>query len=801
MARRAAPQTTIDFDTPDDAALAAMLRPPGFVVSGIPALIEQALARNAATAQRVARTLVRTMGSREQFVSEGQALFQAALAQPAARRQPLLRGALEGGGSAAALFLVHQMSALKQQDARACMKDYLAAGGSVGDVAHWLRLAGQVLRRHRVKPSDTAGAVVDAVGDTAEWLLDAIEDGVDAVLEGIDAVIDALTTAGVAIVNAFEAVAAWSADQLADLLAALIEAGVDLGQYIAATFDWAYDQVRNFVAAALQVGYDALALIEQTVGQSYFVLRRYVSGLFAVLGSVGAVLQATLTLIERGAALAWRSTMLALRYAGATILAALDWAAAQTQAVFTAIVAAWESIGEDLLTLYEWALDATALVWQMIGEATQTIGNSIYYVYNFLATSGVKWLFDFTRGVMRAKIALASVVGWAVDQAFEVALEVLRAVFDVGTTIADALWTMATRPASAWQTFVQAMLQVGGTLGDLMRAVLVDTAQEFLVEVIDALLVIKQSISDILMSTLEAGAALLAIVVSELCNRLGTYRSLSSAERVEASAAFGGSLDYDAIFLSFDDPLNEILFGLQDFFNNNPDSRAFVTMNLVNFDVDDGQIDRCTLIHELTHVWQSRQVGGVYMAQAIAAQNTGGYNYGYRGDGETLTADGRSLVLAGTLSLPVTPDTLAVYIDSGDTAVATDDAAGGIVFSDGSGAIGSIDYSSGRVELRFASAPVAGTVFTLSREVSLQLNRSGAPSTQEPEAFWLGVGADAALNGAAGDFDAFNREQQGQIMMHWFARRFVAVRGHSGAVLSYDSTPWDGYQITVAAAR
>ena len=33
-----------------------------------------------------------------------------------------------------------------------------------------------------------------------------------------------------------------------------------------------------------------------------------------------------------------------------------------------------------------------------VGEATATIGNSIWYAYNFLATSGVEFLFDFTRG-------------------------------------------------------------------------------------------------------------------------------------------------------------------------------------------------------------------------------------------------------------------------------------------------------------------------------------------------------------------------------------------------------------------
>ena len=55
-----------------------------------------------------------------------------------------------------------------------------------------------------------------------------------------------------------------------------------------------------------------------------------------------------------------------------------------------------------------------------LGEATAQIGNSIYYLYNFVRTSAVQFLFDYTRGLLRGGIAIASVIGWKRTSVFVV---------------------------------------------------------------------------------------------------------------------------------------------------------------------------------------------------------------------------------------------------------------------------------------------------------------------------------------------------------------------------------------------
>jgi hypothetical protein len=110
---------------------------------------------------------------------------------------------------------------------------------------------------------------------------------------------------------------------------------------------------------------------------------------------------------------------------------------------------------------------------------------------------------------------------------------------------------------------------------------------------------------------------------------------------------YADALDLDTIRVSAEDLTNDIIFGLQDWARGRTDSRAFTTMTLINFDVDDG-ITPATLIHELCHVWQAVVDGPFYLVQAIHAQNTSAsYNYGYtnaaNGDGgedDLLAANG-----------------------------------------------------------------------------------------------------------------------------------------------------------------
>ena len=743
------------------------------------------------------RAVLRTTKNRKQFVREATEVFKQSVKMTAPAQQNVIAGFIDETGKAGSLFLIQNMSGLKKKDARTYMKQYLSAGGSKAAVADWLQLAGRVLRKHNIKNSNTAGSVVDALGDAVDWVVDALEDGVDALLEGIDAIIDAITSAGAAIVDFFEEVVSWTAGQIGDLLRALVEAGIALGEFIGATFDWAYRAVATFVEAAFAVGFTIADILENVVSETYFVFRRFINGILVNLGPIGDILDFVLDQFENGVAGLWRSTLLAIRFAKGRLLDALDWMATQTQSVINEVVAAWESIGEDLIDLYEWALDAGALVWDAIGEATATLANSIYYAYNFLRTSGVQFIFDFTRGLIRAGQALADIIGWAVDQAIDICVEVVRGALEMGITIGTMLVDVIRNPGNALNTFLTALDEIGSTLEDVMEAVIIETAQEFAEQVVASLREIGHAIVDILVATLKVLAAAVGDIIALLLNLLGTYRSLTAAEKRDARLVFGTSLDYDLISVATEDPLNEIIFGVQDFFTKNPDSRAFVTGNLINFDVGDGEIDRPTLIHELTHVWQHRDVGGIYLAEAIIAQNQAGYNYGYYDTLQRIgTGNGSSLTFNKKMNLPITP--ASCQIIQGGFEVARDDGAG-VIFSDDDSVNGTIDYATGDLSLVFDTAPSNGTVIELQRVVTVEIGRNGETETVF-EGDMTGIGGEDELDGAGGNFDQFNREQQGQIMMHWFVRNSLRVTGNDGKVLSYNTASLDPYRALVRAS-
>lgn len=672
-----------------------------------------------------ARTVDGAAGDADELVDWGRR-------RGAQERRVVARALVAEGGVGGGLFLVHAAAGMTRADARAYMKDYVATGGPTEAVALWLKLAGGVLREHTQKDPETAGVVVDALGDAANWVVDRLEEGVDAVLESIEAIVDAIAEAGLTIARVLAELAAWTVEAIADVFRALLEAGVALAEFVGAVVRAAYDLASTFVQALLEAGVRAVEILAEVVGDTYWALRRVVFGLLEGLGRVGDILQAVIELAEDAASELWRLTLLAIRYAQNRIGDVvewlgdgLEWALEQGAAAVEALVRAWEEIGEALEDLYDMAAGLATEVWDFIGEATVRIGNSVSYVWHYIKEDVVPAVFDFVRGVLRAGFAVASMVAWALEEAVEILGEVIRAALDVGATLGEMLVETMLNPRSALENFLNALAEIGTTLSDLYQAVIVETAEEFMEEVTTMLVELGRAVGEILDAVFEVAAGAVGTAIGILFQLLGTWREMTDDEIADARTVFADTIDYSTVRLSTEGAANSIVFGVQDWVTGEPDSRAFVTNTLINFDPDDGGITRHTLIHELTHVWQFTHTGPEYLLQAVGAQVVGdGYNYGY------------------------TEDTAAVTVD--------------------------IDHD--------------------GNTAALDAGRGA------------GLDGGAALDAAGGNFDAFNREQQGQIMMHFFVRNTLLgvgtnITDATGAVLeTVDVTSWQPYVDAVQAA-
>ena len=504
-----------------------------------------------------------------------------------------------------------------------------------------------------------------------------------------------------------------------DVLSGVIKAAIDLGKTVAElvghVLSRTYRLAARYIEAAIAAGIAAATLLVEVAGGTYWTLRKMVNGILKALGPVGEVLDWALSQAESAVSEIWHRTLAAIRYAGGALTDALDWAAARGRDALEAVVRAWEDIGEALEEVLHWAKEAGETAWEALGTVWTKIENSVSYVLLFLERDFIPGIARFVKGALETGAAIADLAVFIATRPLVVGAEIAKALLAFGATIGQLLVELATHPDRAMDSLMRALDSAGATLRDLYRAAIVETGQRFLKEVSLALQRIGRSITEMLHAVAEVAAGAVATVISHLLNTLASYRPLTAQETAEARDVFEDSVDLDHVFVSSESLLNDVIFGLQDWANGTPDSRAFTTDTLINFDVDDG-IERHTLIHELTHVWQALVTGPFYMAEAIHAQTTeAGYNYGY-----SKPAD----------------DNRTVKLD--------------------------IDFAGTQKELFIGEA--------------------------------TGEGGQAELQAANGDFDVFNREQQAQIIMHWFVRKHLLKQPEA------DYAPWQPFVDVVRAA-
>ena len=320
---------------------------------------------------------------------------------------------------------------------------------------------------------------------------------------------------------------------------------------------------------------------------------------------------------------------------------------------------------------------------------------------------------DVIQGALRAGAAVADFITWAAGRALETMTEVVKTLLEAGVTIGELLIDTMQHPDHAFENLLKAMDDArrgddrhrrGGRRRrrGCPRAHGPDAARRS-----------AARIAEILEAALEVLGGAFGTVVSILFRLLASYRPMTAQEIADARTVFADKLDYSKIFFASESLANDIVFGVQDFVSGNPESRAFVSNNLVNFDVDEG-IKRHTMIHELTHVWQAEFTGPFYMSEADPRPG------------------------------PRRP---------GTTTATT------------------------RVSARRRSRSTTRHDRTRRRRLASSA-RAARTTSPRPN----------------GDFEPFNREQQGQILMHYFVRKVLLNRPQA------DWAPWQPYVDFVQAA-
>jgi hypothetical protein len=514
-------------------------------------------------------------------------------------------------------------------------------GSAVVDLAEWAVN----------KTVEVMGAVVEGVRKAGTALVDFVTAIAGRAFAVMRKVVEALLEVG----NSFVGLMIDFADMAVDAFGKFIKAGLELGQtlasVIAKTLECTYKLSAKLIRGALAAGIKVAELLADVAGKTYWTLRKMVHGILKALGPIGEVLDWVLSQAEGAVAAVLRPALEAIRYAGGKLSTALDWALAKGEAVLEATLAAWESIGEALTKAYDWARKQGLAIWETIGRITTTLKNSVSFVLLYLEKDFIPGIAKFVKGALAAGAVLADFMVTLAKRPFAIALEVTKSLLAAGVTLGALLVETIQHPGQGLENLLRAVKTLGQTTKDIFKAMTVDAAKALIEDVTLTLHDLKEPVVDMLEAAAEVGAGLVGTVVSVLLNTLASYRPLTALEKADGKRIFGNSLDLDKIYVSAESLTNKVIFGLQDWFRGQEDSRPFTTDTLINFDVDDG-IKRYTLIHELTHVWQALETGPFYMAQAIHAQNTDDkYNYGY--SDEATTVDLASDYVGGTEKVKV----------------------------------------------------------------------------------------------------------------------------------------------------
>ena len=256
-------------------------------------------------------------------------------------------------------------------------------------------------------------------------------------------------------------------------------------------------------------------------------------------------------------------------------------------------------------------------------------GNSISYLLTWAEKDALPALARMVKAALDAGLTLVDLVTWMASRTLAAVTEAVKSVLAAGVTLAQLFADTVVHPGHLVQNVVAAVKALGKSVNEVLAAA-VSLAVDGWTRFVDALRDLGHSALEILTAAYDLSASGLALVFAYLLTWFGVHRQLTPDERADAQAVFGTSIDLDTVLVA-------VLSLPVDIIEKVNGERPFTTMSVINF-ASWAKVDRQTLIHELTHVWQGIAVGPLYMVEAIHAQaEFGDAAYDFGGEAELVS--------------------------------------------------------------------------------------------------------------------------------------------------------------------
>lgn len=521
-------------------------------------------------------------------------------------------------------LFIDGVAALKRTDARNLMKDYFSKGGDLKDVAEWLSEAGKILKAHEAQ-SDTdglLGTIGSAIGSAASTVVDTVK-------KAINTVADAVSTAGKNLAKAVSSVASWTQSKVSDFVEAIINAGEKVGEILSEASKKGLSALRKFIKAVIDAGKKGIEILNWAVQQSTLRLRQALQRLEQVLGSFTSLIGELVKLAYSRL----KTVVEALFALGKKVS---DFLRRITRVAYhegKLIVKAIKQIGKSVNEIVQALARFTRAVAKITLDALMEIGSSIFQILNAIigtwAATRIANLLGALKDLGRSLSEVLSAVA-RVSRSF--IIKAMQAVRRIWRKLDDLLENIARKSAHVIKTLLTAVIGTGIHLIYVIKSIANNIRDAFKESLIKGLLEIGKSALELVKEAVKIGASAAAVLFSIILSVLGSYRKLNSVEKQEAVKVFGSSVDLDMVRVTDANLASDLIMYL----NGN---RPFTTMYILNYKSGaDKNVNfavknnawynwMSTLIHELAHVWQAENSGGVYMLEALHSQFFGkGYN-------------------------------------------------------------------------------------------------------------------------------------------------------------------------------
>jgi len=505
-----------------------------------------------------------------------------------------------------ASLLVHHVARMKRADASGMMKDYFSEGGNIKDVAEWLSVAGNILKTG-VIPDDTDGVW--------GWVKDTVGGVVDAVVGAINTVADAIKEAGKNLAEAVSAVSSWSQSKISDFVEAIIRAGKTVAEIMNEAVKKGTAVIQKFIQAVIEAGKKGIEVLNWAVAKAENVLKTALTKLEQLLGSFTTLLFE----IAKMASSRLFAVVKALLSAGKAVLDFVSRLDRIAYNIAKQIVQEIKRVGRTIREIINAVLNKSRYIARIVLDALRSLGNSIRSILNEVVTRTINQISILIGALKDLATSLSQILDEVAKFALTQAKKLMSALRLIWTRVKEILEFIARKSESVIRTLIAAFMGTLIHIREVLQTILVEIRAAFRKGLIKGLIQIGKSAVTLMVETLKISASVAAVLFAIIMDIFGSHRGLNAEERAEAEKVFGISIDLDQVQLTTASFPADFIMWL----NKN---RPFTTMYVINYK-SGTTLPMNTLIHELTHVWQAVNSGGVYMLEALHSQFFGkGYN-------------------------------------------------------------------------------------------------------------------------------------------------------------------------------